>query len=139
MNLAGISKGFLFADANAQTIKLVSLDDLNWVPKVLFNHQGVNLSAVEYDHVEDKVYWTDISNGFLASGFRNATSVQRFLSCNIGSPEGMAIDWVGRNIYWTDVKSKRIEVSRLDGSKRKALITSDLDEPRAIVLDLMRG
>ena len=65
--------------------------------------------------------------------------MKRFLSCNIGVPDGLAIDWVGRNIYWTDTKSNRVEVSRLDGSKRKALITSGLDEPRAIALDLLRG
>ena len=54
-------------------------------------------------------------------------------------PDGIAIDKVGRNIYWSDTGTNRIEVARLDGTERKLLIKDGLDEPRAIVLDERNG
>lgn len=53
--------------------------------------------------------------------------------------EGLALDWLGDNIYWVDAGAKKIELSRTDGRFRKSLITSNLDRPRAIVLDPKRG
>lgn len=53
--------------------------------------------------------------------------------------EGLALDWLGDNIYWVDAGGKKIEVSRTDGRFRKALLTSNLDRPRAIVLDPKAG
>ena len=35
------------------------------------------------------------------------------------SPDGVAIDWIARNVHWTDTGSNRIEVARLDGFARK--------------------
>nr|XP_002731178.1 PREDICTED: low-density lipoprotein receptor-related protein 5-like [Saccoglossus kowalevskii] len=52
----------------------------------------------------------------------------------IGSVEGIAIDWINFNLYWTDNHQNHIAVSRLDGSYRKILITN-LDQPRSIVVD----
>jgi len=48
---------------------------------------------------------------------------------------GIAVDWINDKLYWTDSSTKLIEVSDLDGSNRLALIWSNLDLPRPIVLD----
>ena len=50
-------------------------------------------------------------------------------------PEGLACDWVGEKLYWTDSETKRIEVTSLPGSQnffRTVLVYEDLDLPRAI-------
>ena len=60
-------------------------------------------------------------------------------SSDLQYPDGVAVDWVARNLYWTDTGTDRIEVSRLNGSSRKVLISEDLDEPRAIALYPTRG
>jgi len=57
----------------------------------------------------------------------------------LGSPEGVAVDWVSKNLYWTDSGTDRIEVSRLDGTHHKTLFSDDLVNPRAIVVDPVRG
>ena len=57
----------------------------------------------------------------------------------VHKPDGLAVDRVGRNLYWTDTGTDKLEVSKLDGSYRKALITSGLDEPRDIILDVSSG
>ena len=62
-----------------------------------------------------------------------------FYLLGLSSPEGVAIDWVSKNMYWTDSGLDRIEVSRLDGTKRKTLISTGLVNPRSIVVDPARG
>ena len=57
----------------------------------------------------------------------------------VDQPDGIAVDWVARNIYWTDTGTDRIEVARLNGTSRKVLVSERLYEPRAIVLDPMAG
>lgn len=49
------------------------------------------------------------------------------------------MDWVAKNLYWCDKGKDTIEVSKLNGQFRKVLITKNLQEPRAISLDPIRG
>ena len=49
-------------------------------------------------------------------------------------PDGLAVDWMSQNIYWSDAGLDVIEVARLDGSNRKVIINEDLEDPRAIAL-----
>lgn len=50
-------------------------------------------------------------------------------------PETIAVDWVARNLYWTDSVMENIEVSTLDGRFRKVLLTKNITRPRGLVLD----
>lgn len=52
---------------------------------------------------------------------------------------GIAVDWLGHNIYWADSEARRIEVARLDGSSRKVLIFKGIDEPKCLVLEPRKG
>ena len=61
------------------------------------------------------------------------------VSTEVDHPDGIAVDWVARNLYWTDTGTDRIEVARLNGTSRRVLISERLDEPRSIALDPMRG
>ena len=67
------------------------------------------------------------------------SDVEVIIASQINSPDGIAVDWVARNLYWTDTGTDRIEVSRLNGTARKVLIRENLDEPRAIALDPSHG
>ena len=53
--------------------------------------------------------------------------------------EGVAIDWIGRKLYWTTYKSATIEVSTLDGKYRKVLINIGLQSPRGMAVDPVAG
>ena len=91
--------------------------------------------AVDYDPVEGKVYWTDVTLEQVARAFPNGSEVE-VLAKNVINPDGVAVDWIGRNLYWTDAGTNKIEVSRLDGSFRTSLVTVNVGFPRAIILDI---
>ena len=55
------------------------------------------------------------------------------------NPDGLAVDWVAKNLYWCDKGSDTIEVSDLDGKHRSVLISNGLSEPRAIAVDPLGG
>jgi len=56
------------------------------------------------------------------------------ISKDMVSPEGVAIDWLARTIYWTDSGSDTIEVASLDKQYRKILISEELYNPRGIAV-----
>ena len=92
--------------------------------------------AVDYDPVEGKIYWTDVTLKLVARAFPNGSSVEVIASNNVQTPDGLAVDYIGRNIYWTDKGTSKIEVARLDGSFRRSLIITSIEYPRAIILDI---
>jgi DNA-binding beta-propeller fold protein YncE len=58
----------------------------------------------------------------------------------IDGPDGLAIDWINDLLYLTDTGHDHIQVSRLDGTHRRTIVKDDsLDEPRAIIVDPIRG
>lgn len=101
---------------------------------------NINISrpvAVDYDPVEGKIYWSDVTLKLVARGLLNGSSVEVIAFNNVDTPEGLAIDYVGRNLYWTDAGTSKIEVAKLDGSFRRSLVTSSIEKPRAITLDIV--
>uniref|UniRef100_A0A8B9LVB8 Low-density lipoprotein receptor-related protein 2 n=1 Tax=Astyanax mexicanus TaxID=7994 RepID=A0A8B9LVB8_ASTMX len=97
------------------------------------------------------VYWTVLGRGAQFGSIKRAymttfddhgSNPVKEVDLNlryISSPDGIAVDWVGRHIYWTDAGTNRIEVAKLDGRYRKWLIHSDLDQPAAIVVSPANG
>lgn len=118
---------------------MIDLAGGSFTSQVLIYHFGIQQKAsIDYVPQEDRVYWSDILQGMILSAFSNGTSMKILFSCDIVAPLGMAIDKSGRNLYWTDSGTKRIEVGRLDGTQRKVLITDGIDKPIAIILDIPR-
>eukprot|EP00794_Sanderia_malayensis_P017393 gene17393-19134_t len=102
-----------------------------------------NIVGADFDAKERQIYFTDVKLGKIGRAPTDGkTGPQFIVSENLQNPDGISVDWIGRNIYWTDAKVQgkpEIGVSRLDGKYRKSLITSGLGSPRAITVHPVAG
>ncbi|KAI8494167.1 Low-density lipoprotein receptor- protein 6, partial [Branchiostoma belcheri] len=97
-------------------------------------------AALDFIYDQNVIYWTDVSLEMIKMIYTNGSGiVTDVISTGLVSPDGLACDWIGRKLYWTDSETNRIEVSNLDGTSRKVLFWEELDQPRAIALDPARG
>ncbi|KAF5306597.1 hypothetical protein FQR65_LT18530 [Abscondita terminalis] len=125
--------------ANRYYIREVDLDGHS----TLLAHNLTNAVALDYEWNSKCIFWSDVT-AFGSSIKRlcdstNSNATQDLHSATLQNPDGLAVDWVARNLYWCDKGLDTVEVSTLDGKYRRVLINSGLDEPRAIVLDPVRG
>lgn len=58
---------------------------------------------------------------------------------NVQTPVGIAVDWIYRNFYWTDLGTKTISVSNFNGTIQKVLFNQGLKEPASIAVDPLSG
>ena len=65
----------------------------------------------------------------ISRAFSNGSSAEVVVEFGLDFPDGMAVDWVAGNVYWTDMSFNRIEVARTDGGARRVLIWRDLTRP----------
>nr|XP_020511241.1 low-density lipoprotein receptor-related protein 6-like [Labrus bergylta] len=98
-------------------------------------------AAVDYVYSQGLIYWSDVSEEAIKRTVFNQSgaSAIQIVVPGLASPDGLACDWLGSKLYWTDSETNRIEVAELDGSLRKVLFWQELDQPRAIALDPERG
>lgn len=64
------------------------------------------------------------------------------LFADLDNVEGIAVDWIGNNLYWTnDGHRKTINVARLEkaSQSRKTLLEGEMSHPRGIVVDPVSG
>lgn len=81
------------------------------------------------------IFWSDVTEGNIKR-FRTDVSNTTTIISGIGVCNGLAVDWRESQLYWTDTTYNTISVSDLDGNNQSLLISSDLDKPGAIALDL---
>lgn len=65
--------------------------------------------------------------------------MEKMVDLGLESPEGLALDWIAHNLYWSDTGTRRIEMMRLESGSRKVLVWQNLIEPRGLALDPERG
>ncbi|XP_022111824.1 prolow-density lipoprotein receptor-related protein 1-like [Acanthaster planci] len=123
--------------SNRYYIRSVDLGGANYR---LVTRELTNAVALDFDYEEDRIYWTEVThqNSTISRMFLNGTGPE-ILHQGVRNPDGLAVDWIGRNLYWCDKGLDEIAVSLLDGNYRRSLITEGLDEPRAIALDPRNG
>uniref|UniRef100_A0A672L380 LDL receptor related protein 1 n=1 Tax=Sinocyclocheilus grahami TaxID=75366 RepID=A0A672L380_SINGR len=99
-----------------------------------------NVTVVDYDALEHRIYWSDVRTQTIKRAFINGTGVETVVSADLPNAQGLAVDWVSRNLFWTsyDTNKKQINVARLDGSFKNAVI-HELDKPHCLVLHPILG
>ena len=80
------------------------------------------LTAVEVHNKTGRIFWSDRVSKAIYSADENGTNVVKVVGSGVSVVEAIAIDWIGENLYWTDYVMEHIEVSRLDGKRRRILL-----------------
>ncbi|KAF4521231.1 hypothetical protein B566_EDAN005442 [Ephemera danica] len=116
--------------------------------KPTFNNRGRPIQiqyyqtavGIDIDCLEGRVYWGDVNGKTIKSCKYDGADRENFLAKDIGAPEGVAVDWISRNIYWTDSTLKRVEVASIDlPRRRKVLVSEGLVNPRGIAIHAGQG
>ena len=115
-------------------MKLLIENDIFILIRKIRNTLVLNIlffTPIDYDVKSKCIFWSDVtSRGSSLRKMCNDSKIEHLQT--LQNPDGLAIDWVGRNLYWCDKGSDTIEVTDLDGNYRKVLINEGLAEPRAI-------
>ena len=113
----------------------------------LLVHNISNAVGIDFDWNKNYIYYSDVNSvksqisrvKVVSSNESTAFPTPEVLhQQNLKNPDGIAIDWVAKNLYWCDKGLRTIEVSKDNGKFRTVLIDNKLDKPRAIVLDPYR-
>ena len=94
--------------------------------------------ALEVDFSREQLFWSDISDKAIRKVNLTSGQVTDVVTRDLGQVEGIAVDWVGGVLYWTDYWNERIEVSGLDGFDRMVLLSENHENPRDIAVDVKR-
>lgn len=73
------------------------------------------------------MYWTDWGDHpKIEKAALDGSQRIVLISTGLGWPNGLSIDYQERKLYWGDAKTDKIEVSNLDGSDRRELVSDHL-------------
>lgn len=107
----------------------------------------ITFAKINYKEFVDQNYFLFELNFLLSKTYAVATiiifvSFLFFILVDLDNVEGIAVDWIGNNLYWTnDGHRKTINVARLEkaSQSRKTLLEGEMSHPRGIVVDPVNG
>ncbi|KAI2660779.1 Low-density lipoprotein receptor-related protein 1 [Labeo rohita] len=99
-----------------------------------------DVTVVDYDAFEERIYWADVKTQTIKRAFINGTGLQTVISGDIQNCRGLAVDWLSRNMYWLSSENEetQINVARLDGSLKTSVIHG-IDKPKCLTVHPAKG
>ncbi|XP_071941667.1 prolow-density lipoprotein receptor-related protein 1-like [Antedon mediterranea] len=97
------------------------------------------VAATDFDLEREEMYSIDYLAKQIVRSKLDGSAKTTIVANDIEEGEGIAIDWIGRKIYWTDRGLDTIDVANLDGTSRKTIIRDNLFDPRGITVDPRNG
>lgn len=100
-----------------------------------------NAMGVDMHWESELVFWTDIgqNSSCVSSAHFNKKDVKDVVTSGLMQPVDIAVDYVGNNLYITDSGLKQIIVCKIDGSTCAPIVKRNIDNIRAIALDIQHG
>ncbi|KAJ8924543.1 hypothetical protein NQ315_000691, partial [Exocentrus adspersus] len=121
--------------SNRHSILVADLKDqgLERVPIIV-----ENVVATASNMHTGTIFWSDMKLKKISKLDRASEPVD-IISTGLDLVEGLAYDWIGKNIYWLDSKLNTIEVAKENGSNRIVLVRENITQPRGMCLDPSPG
>ena len=99
----------------------------------LMHQDLINVVALDADYQEEMLYFCDVTAKTIYRAPVAGGEKQPIIRHDSLGLEGIAIDWIGRKLYWLDRHAKHLDVAELNGTNRKTLL-SGISDPRAIAV-----
>lgn len=123
--------------ADHHEIRKISLDGSNYT---LLKQGLSNVISLDFDYRKELIYWIDTSrpSGRRINRMRlNGSDLKVVHRTSV--PSALAVDWIGKNLYWCDGERKTLEVAKANGLYPTILLKSGLRNPTALALDTQTG
>ncbi|KPU81708.1 uncharacterized protein Dana_GF20504, isoform G [Drosophila ananassae] len=121
-------------------IGMISLNSGDYMDVVLPINGVHGAVVLDYHYRKNMLFFADVNLDVIRRvNLLNLSESKVIISTDVLTPNGISIDWVADNVYWSDTDRKIIEVARLDGRSRKRLIQDDLGDPRSIIVYPKKG
>ena len=114
---------------SSSAITVIDLKTLNKTVVI----SGLGGAAMDIDTVEKHLYFQD---GNSISKLNLDADVCVEVIVKNASAGDLAIDWLGRRMFWTEYSKKQISVANLNGTSRHVLVETT-GEPYGIAFDAM--
>ncbi|MEM1270286.1 MAG: starch-binding protein [Bacteroidota bacterium] len=107
--------------------------------ETLVSNAGLqNARGLSFDPASSVVYWTDIfTNKIQRAGVRQQLVDAPLIASVLSFPDVEA-DFLGEDLYWTNVDIGSIQTAKLDGTSVRTLVTGQTD-PEGLALDVANG
>ncbi|XP_073910806.1 low-density lipoprotein receptor-related protein 2-like isoform X2 [Castor canadensis] len=98
--------------------------------------------SIDYDLMDQKVFWTDLTGEsitWMSMGTKKTGTVVKGVK-----PDCIVVDWIGRNLYWTDGTAGQILAIQLTAvwkgkSEYTIVLDGNLTYPQSLALDPPNG
>lgn len=144
-------KNSVYSDYEEQVMVFANRTNIHWVNQNTREHHVMPLEGiteakyVDYDPVENMVYWSDVHHGgsisraTLCAEERETIVSDIFIQHVKAAFVSIAVDARRRAIYWTNSASDLIERVNLDGSNRTVIAEHDMGSPIDVEVDSHAG
>lgn len=136
-----LSAFLIFGKNDPPMIKGISMNSKKHKEQIILPlNEGRKPTTVDYDVKTQSIYYSGGKSNPIERTKLNGTNKESVKMMPEMNCEGLAIDWTGRNLFWTDEGFGTVNVFKLDDpTKQKVLIMDKVYHPRSIVLDPKKG
>uniref|UniRef100_A0AAR2M5Q5 EGF-like domain-containing protein n=1 Tax=Pygocentrus nattereri TaxID=42514 RepID=A0AAR2M5Q5_PYGNA len=123
--------------ADHHEIRKIGLDGSNYT---LLKQGLSSVLSLDFDYRKELIFWIDTSrpSGRRINRMRlNGSDLKVVHRTSV--PSALAVDWIGKNLYWCDAERKTMEVAKANGLYPTVLLSTGLRNPSSLALDATTG
>jgi sugar lactone lactonase YvrE len=106
----------------------------------LFTIPGTaNISSLAFDTMSQKLLWSQVMNGTRTYVQSNFNGTVEAMTPKLNGAQCVAVDWIGRHIYFVELVPGRISLISMDASYKLVVIPKDIVEVDTLVVDPVSG
>lgn len=95
--------------------------------------------ALDFNYKTNEIYFSDVGDDQIYRANINTGTKEVLVKNRKLKADGLAFDWIYRNIYFTVVGEYTIEVVDINGRNGRVLFRDSLNAPRSIAVDPLEG